>query len=70
VLGLLDQVAAFVAGQAGGEAAAAAVARLTCPAGVSMPFEPGKTVRFPKGTCVACPLRQRRTSSPACDVSP
>ena len=39
--------------------------RLTCPAGVSMPFEPGKTVRFPKGTCAACPLRARCTSSPS-----
>jgi transposase len=39
--------------------------QLTCPAGTSMPFEPGKTVRFPKGTCAACPLRQRCTSSPA-----
>jgi hypothetical protein len=42
-----------------------AAGRLTCPAGVSMPFEPGKTVHFPKGTCAACPLRQRCTSSPA-----
>jgi hypothetical protein len=37
--------------------------QLTCPAGASMPFEPGKTVRFPKGTCAACPLRQRCTTS-------
>ena len=37
--------------------------RLTCPAGVSMPFEPGKTVRFPKDTCAACPLRARCTAS-------
>jgi hypothetical protein len=37
--------------------------QLTCPAGVSMPFETGKTVRFPKGTCAACPLRQRCTAS-------
>jgi transposase len=37
--------------------------QLTCPAGVSMPFAPGKTVRFPKGTCAACPLRQRCTAS-------
>jgi hypothetical protein len=37
--------------------------QLTCPAGASMPFEPGKTVRFPKGTCAACPLRQRCTIS-------
>jgi hypothetical protein len=42
-----------------------AAGQLTCPAGVSMPFEPGKTVRFPKGTCGACPLRQRCTASPA-----
>jgi transposase len=42
-----------------------AAGRLTCPAGASMPFEPGKTVRFPKDTCAACPLRQRCTSSPA-----
>src|SRR5882724_7782633 len=37
--------------------------QLTCPAGVSMPFGPGKTVRFPKGTCAACPLRERCTAS-------
>ena len=37
--------------------------QLTCPAGVSMPFEPGKTVRFPKDTCAACPLRARCTTS-------
>jgi len=42
-----------------------AAGRLTCPAGVSMPFEPGRTVRFPKDVCAACPLRQRCTSSPA-----
>jgi transposase len=40
-----------------------AAGQLTCPAGVSMPFEPGKTVRFPKGTCAACPLRARCTTS-------
>ena len=28
-----------------------------------MPFEPGKTVRFPAGTCAACPLRERCTTS-------
>jgi hypothetical protein len=39
--------------------------QLTCPAGVSTGFRPGKTVRFPKGTCAACPLRERCTSSPA-----
>jgi transposase len=37
--------------------------QLTCPAGVSMPFEPGKTVHFPKATCATCPLRQRCTAS-------
>jgi hypothetical protein len=39
--------------------------QLTCPAGASMPFTPGKTVRFPKATCAACPLRPRCTASPA-----
>jgi transposase len=39
--------------------------QLTCPAGVSMPFQPGKTVHFPKGTCAACPLRERCTQSPS-----
>jgi hypothetical protein len=28
-----------------------------------MPFEAGKTVRFPKAACAACPLRQRCTAS-------
>ena len=28
-----------------------------------MPFRPGKTVRFPKDTCTACPLRQRCTTT-------
>jgi Transposase DDE domain/Transposase domain (DUF772) len=37
--------------------------RLTCPAGVAMPFEPGRTVRFPADTCAACPLRARCTTS-------
>jgi hypothetical protein len=37
--------------------------QLTCPAGVTMPFEPGKTVRFPKDLCAACPLRARCTTS-------
>jgi Transposase DDE domain/Transposase domain (DUF772) len=40
-----------------------AAGQLTCPAGVSMPLQPGKTVRFPKDTCAACPLRQRCTTS-------
>ena len=37
--------------------------QLTCPAGVAMPFEPGRAVRFPKDTCAACPLRTRCTTS-------
>jgi Transposase DDE domain/Transposase domain (DUF772) len=37
--------------------------QLTCPAGVTMPFRPGQTVRFPAGTCAACPLRARCTAS-------
>jgi Transposase DDE domain/Transposase domain (DUF772) len=40
-----------------------AAGQLTCPAGVSMPFEPGTTVRFPAVTCAACPLRTRCTAS-------
>jgi DDE family transposase/transposase-like protein DUF772 len=37
--------------------------QLTCPAGVTMAFEPGTTVHFPKGTCAACPRRTRCTTS-------
>jgi transposase len=37
--------------------------QLACPAGASMPFRPGQTVHFPKGTCAACPLRERCTAS-------
>jgi Transposase DDE domain/Transposase domain (DUF772) len=40
-----------------------AAGQLTCPAGVTMPFEPGTTVRFPKHTCAVCPLRARCTTS-------
>jgi Transposase DDE domain/Transposase domain (DUF772) len=40
-----------------------AAGQLTCPAGVAMSFAPGKTVHFPKGTCAACPLRARCTTS-------
>jgi len=40
-----------------------AAGQLTCPAGASMPFTPGKTVHFPKATCAACPLRDRCTTS-------
>lgn len=37
--------------------------QLTCPAGVSMPFQPGTTVYFPKHACATCPLRDRCTTS-------
>jgi hypothetical protein len=40
-----------------------AAGRLTCPAGVRMPFQAGQTVHFPKGACAACPLRARCTTS-------
>ena len=40
-----------------------AAGQLTCPARVTMPFQPGKTVRFPKDTCATCPLRERCTTS-------
>jgi hypothetical protein len=40
-----------------------AAGQLTCPAGVTMPFQPGKTVHFPKDTCAACPLRACCTTS-------
>ena len=40
-----------------------AAGQLTCPAGVTMLFEPGTTIRFPAGTCAACPLRARCTTS-------
>lgn len=36
---------------------------LRCPAGVSMPFEPGGTVRFPADTCNSCLLKRRCTGS-------
>ena len=42
-----------------------AAGQLTCPAGVSIPFQAGRTVRFPKGACAACPLRARCTVSSA-----
>ena len=40
-----------------------AAGQMTCPAGVTMSFEPGKTVHFAKDTCAACPLRARCTTS-------
>lgn len=39
--------------------------QLTCPNQISMRFEPGKTVHFPKDTCAVCPLRARCTTSAA-----
>lgn len=38
---------------------------LTCPHQVTMPFEPGRTVRFPTQVCANCPLRPRCTTSTA-----
>ena len=40
--------------------------RLTCPAGVAMPFEPGQTVRYPAGTCAACPLHHQQPRAQRC----
>jgi Transposase DDE domain/Transposase domain (DUF772) len=40
-----------------------AAGQLTCPAGITMGFDPGQTVRFPKAACAACPLRARCTTS-------
>lgn len=37
--------------------------QLTCPAGVQMPFEAGKSVHFPKTTCATCSLRAACTTS-------
>jgi len=37
--------------------------QLTCPNDVVMPFEPGRSVHFPKAACAACPLRERCTTS-------
>jgi hypothetical protein len=36
---------------------------LTCPNQVTMPFEPGGVLHFPKPTCARCLLRERCTSS-------
>jgi hypothetical protein len=36
---------------------------LTCPHHITMPFEPGRTVRFPAPICAGCPLRARCTTS-------
>ena len=37
---------------------------LRCPNQVTMPFEPGGVVHFPKATCDTCPLRSDCTASP------
>ena len=37
--------------------------QLTCPNDVVMPFEPGRSVQFPKHACAVCPLRARCTTS-------
>jgi transposase len=36
---------------------------LQCPGGVTMPFEPGGTVKFPAATCAQCALRPQCTTS-------
>jgi len=36
---------------------------LTCPHQITMPFQPGKTVRFPTQVCASCPLRAQCTTS-------
>lgn len=36
---------------------------LQCPGGVTMPFEPGGSVKFPAATCAGCALRPRCTTS-------
>ena len=37
--------------------------KITCPNHVTVPFQVGATVHFPKSTCAACPLRSRCTTS-------
>lgn len=37
--------------------------QLTCPGGVTMPFEPGGVVHFPKAGCATCRLRSACTTS-------
>ncbi len=36
---------------------------VTCPAGVTIPVQLGKTAKFPKATCLACALRESCTTS-------
>jgi transposase len=38
---------------------------IRCPAGQVLPFTTGATVHFPARTCIACPLRERCTTSAA-----
>ncbi|MGK7917424.1 MAG: IS1182 family transposase [Prochloraceae cyanobacterium] len=36
---------------------------IRCPNGVSIPFEEGKTARFPQSDCLSCPLKEQCTTS-------
>jgi len=36
---------------------------LRCPNAVTLPFEPGGTLHFPRAVCAVCPLRERCTTS-------
>ena len=36
---------------------------IRCPNGVKIPFEEGKTARFPQSDCQACPLKEQCTTS-------
>ena len=36
---------------------------IRCPNGISIPFEEGKTARFPKSDCQQCPLKDQCTTS-------
>jgi hypothetical protein len=38
-------------------------ALISCPNQVTVPFEPGKIVRFPQSECTICPLRADCTNS-------
>lgn len=37
---------------------------ICCPNGIVIPFQLGKSVRFPKDTCATCPLQAQCTTSP------
>ena len=36
---------------------------IRCPNGISLPFEEGKTIRFPSKECQSCPLKEQCTTS-------